>query len=261
MPEYLSPGVYSQEVDTGPRPIEAVGTAMAAFVGFAPSGPANQPVLITNWSQYVDTFGSLEEGGRRNPHLPGAFLSHAVYGYFLNGGGRCYVARITPSDGKGNGKGGAAKLPAAQLPGRAGKGLPSLTATAKTTPSQDIQIEVAPPTTTGEEPAPEGTFTLKIRMGGAEEVYENVSLAKRGAKNVVETVNQASKLVTLLEVPGQGALAERTPGLGTYTLKGPEQTAVVPQIRSQHFVGDVAERSGLEGLEVADDVTVSTAAR
>ena len=256
MPEYLSPGVYIQEVDTGPRPIEGVGTAMAAFVGFAPSGPANQPVLITNWSQYVDTFGSLEEGGRRNPHLGGAYLSHAVYGYFLNGGGRCYVARITPSDGKSNGKAGGTKLPAAQLPGRAGKGLPSLTATAKTTPSQDIQLEVAPPTTTGDDPAPEGTFTLKVRMGGTEEVYENVSLAKRGAKNVVETVNQASKLVTLLEVPGQGALAERTPGLGTYTLKGPEQTAVVPQIRSQHFVGDVTERSGLEGLEVADDVTM-----
>ncbi|HEY7479121.1 MAG TPA: phage tail sheath family protein [Gemmatimonadales bacterium] len=256
MPEYLSPGVYIQEVDTGPRPIEGVGTAMAAFVGFAPSGPANQPVLITNWSQYVDTFGSTEDGGRRNPHLSGAYLSHAVHGYFLNGGGRCYVARIAPGDGRTNGKGAASKLPAAQIPGRSAKGLASLTATAKTTPSADIQIEVTPPTATGEEPAPEGTFTLKIRMGATEETYENVSLAKRGAKNVVETVNQASKLVTLLEVPGQASLAERTPGLGTYTLKGPEQTAVVPQIKSQHFVGEVTERSGLEGLEVADDVTM-----
>ena len=34
MPEYLSPGVYVEEVDRGPKPIEAVGTAMAAFVGF-----------------------------------------------------------------------------------------------------------------------------------------------------------------------------------------------------------------------------------
>src|SRR4051812_44207467 len=80
MPEYLSPGVYGQEVDSGPRPIEGVGTACAAFVGFAPGGPANQPTLVTNWSQYVGTFGSLDEGGRRNPHMPGAYLSHAVYG-------------------------------------------------------------------------------------------------------------------------------------------------------------------------------------
>src|SRR5215469_18618403 len=110
MPEYLSPGVYVQEVDSGPRPIEGVGTAMAAFVGFAPSGPTNHPVLITNWSQYVDTFGRLEDGGRRNPHLPGAYLSHAVYGYFLNGGGRCYVTRLA---GNASGK---EKLTPTQLP-------------------------------------------------------------------------------------------------------------------------------------------------
>ena len=94
MPEYLSPGVYIEEVNSGPRPIEGVGTAMAAFVGFAPAGPINQPVLISNWSQYVDTFGVMEEGGRRSPHMKGTFLSHSVYGYFLNGGGRCYVTRI-----------------------------------------------------------------------------------------------------------------------------------------------------------------------
>jgi len=136
MPEYLSPGVYIQEVNTGPRPIEGVGTAMAAFVGLAPDGPKNedgspssQPMLITNWSQYVDTFGAVEEGGRRNPHLAGAFLSHAVYGYFLNGGGRCYVARVTA--GGSNGKSSAPKLPTTQLLGRGGRGLPSLSAVAR----------------------------------------------------------------------------------------------------------------------------------
>lgn len=87
MPEYLSPGVYVEEIDSGPRPIEGVGTATAAFVGLAPAGPANRPVLVTNWSQYVDTFGALEDGGGRNPHLSGTYLSHSVYGYFLNGAG------------------------------------------------------------------------------------------------------------------------------------------------------------------------------
>src|SRR5215204_695918 len=111
MPEYLSPGVYIEERDTGTRPIEGVGTAMAAFVGLAPAGPANQPVLITNWQQYVETFGAVEEGGSRNPHLNGAYLSHAVYGYFLNGGGRCYVARVDTAAGRENGKGGTLKMP------------------------------------------------------------------------------------------------------------------------------------------------------
>ena len=250
MPEYLSPGVYIEERDTGTRPIEGVGTAMAAFVGLAPAGPANQPTLITNWSQYVDTFGAEEDGGRKNPHLPGAYLSHAVYGYFLNGGGRCYVDRVlaTPkSQGNGNGKG-----PVAQIPSRSAQGRPSLQASPKGTAKADIQIEIVPPA--GEEP-PEGTFTLKVRSGDVEEVYENVGLGRRATKPVVETVNQQSKLITLTELQFAGPLTERLPGLGSITLKAPEKMALVP-MTPNHFVGDVSERSGIEGLEVAEDVTM-----
>jgi uncharacterized protein len=261
MPEYLSPGVYIQEVNTGTRPIEGVGTAMAAFVGLAPAGPANRPVLITNWQQYVETFGAEEEGGHRNPHVNGAFLSHAVYGYFLNGGGRCYVARVDADGARANGKGASLKMPSTQLLGRGGRTLPTLTAAARNAPSSDIEIEVAPPV--GDD-APEGTFTLKVKMGSQEETFENVTLGKRGGKNVsdatknvVETVNQTSKLIMLTELPGQGSVAERTPGVGTLTIKAqPATTGAVSQLRSQHFIGDASERSGIEGLEVADDVTM-----
>src|SRR5205085_4334132 len=159
MPEYLSPGVYIQEVDSGPRPIEGVGTATAAFVGMAPAGPANTPVLVTNWNQYVDTFGALEEGGRRNPHLPGAYLSHSVHGYFLNGGGRAYITRVAPASRNGQDK---AELPSVQLPSKASKAVASLTFKAKAEPTQDIEVEVQP--ATGDSP-PEGTFTLRIKVG------------------------------------------------------------------------------------------------
>ena len=46
---YLSPGVYVEEVDRGSKPIEGVGTAVAAFIGFAEKGPVGYPTLITNW--------------------------------------------------------------------------------------------------------------------------------------------------------------------------------------------------------------------
>src|SRR6266699_6868175 len=49
MPTYLSPGVYVEEVESGSRPIEGVGTAVAAFVGLAAQGPLNEPILVTNW--------------------------------------------------------------------------------------------------------------------------------------------------------------------------------------------------------------------
>src|SRR5487761_1295360 len=85
MPQYLSPGVYVEEVDSGSRPIEGVGTAVAAFIGLAERGPTNQPVLVTNWGQFTQTFGDFVEG---------SYLAHAVYGYFLNGGGSAYVVRV-----------------------------------------------------------------------------------------------------------------------------------------------------------------------
>src|SRR5262245_59215878 len=165
MPEYLSPGVYVEEVPKGTRPIEGVSTAMAAFVGFAPAGPANTPVLVTNWAQYVDKFGAGENGGRGNPHMDGGYLSRAGYGYCNNGGGRCYVVRVEPGDGNGDGQRSAKPavqqpIPTTQIPSRSPKALPSLSASPKGTPAADIQIEVAPPV--GDDAA-EGTFTVKVR--------------------------------------------------------------------------------------------------
>ncbi len=248
MPEYLSPGVYIEEVDSGPRPIEGVGTAMAAFVGFAPAGPANKPELITNWSQYVERFGALDETGRKSPHMPGAFLSHSVYGYFLNGGGRCYVTRVVPPGRKDE------KPPQVQLTSKSSKATPSLNITAKGPVSNDIQVEIAPPT--GPEP-PEGTFTVKVKMGTIEETYENVTLGKKGGRNVADTINQASKLVIVAEAQPQakGSAADLMPELGLATIKAVAPSAL-PALQSAHFVGDVSDRSGLEGLEIAEDVTM-----
>ncbi|GAB4114142.1 MAG: phage tail sheath family protein [Roseiflexaceae bacterium] len=248
MPEYLSPGVYIEEVNSGPRPIEAVGTAMAAFVGFAPSGPINKPVLVTNWTQYVENFGSIDESGRRSPHMPGAFLSHAVYGYFLNGGSRCYVTRV-PTGGKDD------KPAATQIPTKASKAIPSLTVTPRGTPERDIQVEIAPAAAgAGGEAAPEGTFTVKIKSGDTEETFENVTFAKKGGKNVVETINQGSKLVTVAEAQSTGSVADRAPEVGNYLIKTAPTTAI--QVKSNTLIGDVSERSGIEGMEIAEDVTM-----
>ena len=85
MPTYLSPGVYVEEVSSGSKPIEGVGTAVAAFVGFAERGPVNEPTLVTNWTQFTTNFGGF---------MPGSYLAHAVYAYFLNGGGAAYVVRV-----------------------------------------------------------------------------------------------------------------------------------------------------------------------
>jgi phage tail sheath protein FI len=97
MPEYLTPDVYVEEVPAGPRPIQAVGTRTAAFVGVAPRADQRrgEAVAINNWAQFMRTFVSIE--GRPNPSSTP--LSHAVFGFFQNGGGRCFVVNIPRNAG------------------------------------------------------------------------------------------------------------------------------------------------------------------
>lgn len=91
MPTYLTPGVYVEEVSSGPRPIEAVSTSTPVFIGTGgrAEAPRDIPTAVNNWTEYATAF--LGPG----PMTP---LSHAVNGFFLNTQGRCYVLDIG-SDG------------------------------------------------------------------------------------------------------------------------------------------------------------------
>ncbi len=259
MQEYLSPGVYIEETASGPRPIEGIGTTTAAFVGFAASGPANQPVLVTNWSQFRNTFGALGPDGARNPHMPGAYLSHAVYGYFNNGGTRCYVTRVVPPQQSKGGKDSKTIDQSAplQLPTRASKAVSALTIEARGNSSNDISVEVLPAASEGDGQPGEGVFTIKVKAAGAEETFENVSISKKHARNVVEVVNQASKLIEITEQTTSGALAERVPELGAFVIKSSAATSATDlTVQSNDFIGSLAERSGIDGLEIAEDVSM-----
>ncbi len=98
---YLSPGVYVEEVDRGSKPIEAVGTNTVGFLGESGKGPLNEPVLITNWSQFVKTYGDFKDCSEH--------LAHGVYGFFNNGGSRCLVVNVgAPADAPAQAKPAAA---------------------------------------------------------------------------------------------------------------------------------------------------------
>lgn len=60
MPEYLAPGLFVEEIDSGSKPIEGVGTNTAAFIGYAKSGDFNKPTFISNWTQFCQIFGEEE---------------------------------------------------------------------------------------------------------------------------------------------------------------------------------------------------------
>ena len=111
MPQYLAPGVYVEEELSAVKPIAGVGTSTAGFIGtvannvtmpfrpgrpvnpqnpasddFYPVAKPNQPQLVTSWEGFKNTFGDIQAGNTT--------LAHAVYGFFNNGGTRCWITRV-----------------------------------------------------------------------------------------------------------------------------------------------------------------------
>lgn len=85
MPEYLHPGVYIEEIERGPRPIEGVPTSTAAFLGEAERGSIT-PRLVTSYKEYQRWFGNVFGSDK--------FLPYAVNGFFENGGKRVFICRL-----------------------------------------------------------------------------------------------------------------------------------------------------------------------
>ncbi len=235
MPQYLSPGVYVEEVEAGSRPIEGVGTAVAAFVGLASQGPFNEPTLVTNWSQFTNLFGEF---------IDGSYLAHAVYGYFNNGGGACYIVRIGQDGGVPTAR---AELPSAS----AAKIMPYRVAALEPGPAgNDITVEVQEAT---EGPAEEAFRLIVKKAGKVEETFDNVSV-KKGKQNVVTVVNTQSKLIQLEEI-GTAAPLERLPATGTVALVGGGRAEPV-RVTPDDYVGNAADRTGFGGLEAVDPITM-----
>src|SRR5215208_5436729 len=88
------PGIFVEEVPAGPRPIQAVGTSTAAFVGQAPKRDAavGVPRPINNWSEFLRQFAP-DEDAESTP------LAIGVYGFFENGGTRCFVVNTGQETG------------------------------------------------------------------------------------------------------------------------------------------------------------------
>lgn len=235
MPTYLSPGVYVQEVSSGSKPIEGVGTAVAAFVGLTEKGPANTPALVTNWTQFSTLFGDFVEG---------SYLAHAVYGYFLNGGGSAYVVRIG-SDGDAPPASARAELASKDEPGRP---VYRITAAEGGPAGDDISVEIGDAGEGGDD-----TFKVTVSRGGkVEETFDNVS-TKRGPTNAATVVKSRSKLIQLEEVGGGGAMT--LPEKASVKLSGGTAVTQV-RVTADDYVGNSADRTGFAGLEAVDEITM-----
>jgi phage tail sheath protein FI len=228
---YLSPGVYVEEVDRGTKPIEAVGTSLAAFVGITAEASLkaidpktgervviesrlNKPTLVTSWTQYTDIFGEFASG---------AYLPYAVYGFFANGGSSCYISSLRALD-----EGGAVETASATIAGK-GKGN-AFKVTAKSAGPDGNKLTVAIKATGEEE------FTMSV----AGQTVSKLTV-KKGENFVGDAQFNA------VEISSVGTVM---PEDGTYELSGGGIQPLTPK----DFIGDVTERTGMGGFEAIDEI-------
>lgn len=108
MAEYLSPGVYVEEVESGAVPMEGVSTSTAGFIGMAERGPViGRPQLVTNFADYQRMYGSYLSEAKYGDYR---FLPYAVEQFFLNGGSRAFIMRVVPQGAKCSATSGSAVL-------------------------------------------------------------------------------------------------------------------------------------------------------
>jgi len=245
VPTYTAPGVYVEEIPSSQKVLASAPTAVAAFVGFTERAPQDDPLdpeglaprLVTSWTQYEALYGGFVEG---------AILPLSVYGFFLNGGALAYVVRIpnaTPS-----GEPARLSLPATDR----SLGLPL--AIESVEPDANITVVVETAETEDEDgPAP---FSITIvDAGEAVESYDDLTIG--GPRDAATVINKTSTKVKVeLKLEKDVDLSSQLEVLkpGAYSL---EKAAPIPTpVSGRKFAGSESSRSGINGLAIAEDVTI-----
>lgn len=273
--DYFAPGVYVEEVDRGSRPIEGVSMSVAGFIGFTEDvrGDAElfKPMMITNWGQYLEYFGKPGSDGYTDFD---AYLPFAVQGWFLNGGGRCWVTSI------------GTKLPGSPAPSEEETGIKLLTPGKKPSlhfnlkPAADSDSALVPAGAEAErirvsifegepKPAPEGEepplntgeyFTLIIKRG--DEVlnrYDNLTMKEDADPQVADyvvAVLEDNELLNVLNISQSGGPLSRRPANGTYEVVPPPYIAPNTNRFSRDLQGQRDDRTGTQGMYEVDEVAM-----
>jgi phage tail sheath protein FI len=134
MPEYLSPGVYVEEVSYRAKSIEALSTTTTGFIGPTRYGPVSLPLdVVTSIGEFERTYGDRQQLQFDGPETLHNYMWHAARAFFEQGGTRLYVSRVftplisVPSNLSADGAavdtitwGGTSILIKARFPGLAG---------------------------------------------------------------------------------------------------------------------------------------------
>jgi phage tail sheath protein FI len=89
MAEFLSPGIFIEEVNTSGQQVDAVGTSTMSTVGWTERGPVDTATVVTSVDDFQRKFGEYTNDSR---------VPITVQAFFFNGGSRAYVVRVVPTD-------------------------------------------------------------------------------------------------------------------------------------------------------------------
>ncbi len=124
------PGVYFEDNPKVERGVSLGETGVPAFLGVTQRGPLNEPVSVQSIQQFLRIFGEP---------VKDSYLYGSVFGFFLNGGTRCYIVRIAHVFR--NGKGELARCARYEL--LDGSGYPTLEVEASSEGSWGNQLSVS----------------------------------------------------------------------------------------------------------------------
>ncbi|RUT08134.1 tail protein [Dulcicalothrix desertica PCC 7102] len=265
--DYFAPGVYIEEIDRGSRPIEGVSTAIAGFVGFTEDvrGGAElfKPMLVTNWTQYLNYFSRPNSDGYTDFN---AYLPFAVYGYFMNGGGRCWITSIgtqlpnapktpdpQPASLRITGRGNRPALRFNMRPEQLAGGTITILISDSGPRALPEGTEGSAPPNTGE------YFKVQIRRGDETlEEYDNLTMNRDGNAQFATYAVAAlrnSMFITIEDISQTGQPLARRPGNGQYELAAP-LLAAEPARFSSDVEGVRDDRTGVRGLFEIDEITM-----
>lgn len=185
-----TPGVSIREVPSGARSIAAAPTSVAAFVGGFLRGPLDVPLRLFNLGDFTTAFGGVSGA---HP------TSFAVSQFFINGGGVCWVVRVSPDAVAASvTMQGAGATPV--MMATAGRQVAGVSLEDPGGHGNDLRLDVDYRTA---DPAAEFNLTVsEIRSeDGREvatrtEVYRNLTMTP-GPRNAISVVNDASTLIQL----------------------------------------------------------------
>ncbi|RDJ03966.1 phage tail sheath family protein [Rhizobium grahamii] len=197
------PGVYIEEIPSGLRPVTGVATSTTAFIGTFSRGLLDEAVQLLSQSDFEREYGGLERNSE---------TSYAIQQFFLNGGTEAYVVRVghDGSDGATAIAASTVTLPALDgsnlLVVTAGRRIRGQSAVNPGGWGDNLRISI-----TNNGSGDDATFNLvvsELRTSGitasiaSSEAFNNLTTEPNTANNVIDVVNQGSRLIQIALATG-----------------------------------------------------------